>query len=303
MGVERKRAYETSGSNSPTTKSHETIGPPNLEDACRNCALGPLGAAADSPAAARSAPQPEGVLPGEGGNRRASAVQHERHWKLLTAARHKICEIRPLATDGGQSRIIDEALNLLNQAIAAIPSLTADALEKHSEIDVTPGKAWTFVAGQAERPTLKSAGSPDVQAADHGLAVNAGKTPRRILVVDDHPVIRQGLIELLHKESDITVIGSAGDGEQAIQHARELKPDVVLMDISMPVMNGIEATRAITSEMPGVQVIGLSMHEHAQMISAMRAAGAAAYVRKDGSIAELLATIRALPVTNAGADM
>jgi DNA-binding NarL/FixJ family response regulator len=119
---------------------------------------------------------------------------------------------------------------------------------------------------------------------------------RQLLVVDDHPVVRQGLVELLSKEADIAVIGTAADGEQAIQAARKLHPDIVLMDISMPGINGIQASRIITTEMPDVHVICLSMHEPMEMKYKMREAGAAFYFRKDGPMEDLIATIRSFPL-------
>jgi len=117
---------------------------------------------------------------------------------------------------------------------------------------------------------------------------------RHLLVVDDHTMVRQGLVELLGKETDIDVIGIATNGEQAVQAARNLRPDVVLMDISMPGMNGIDATRIITREMPEVRVIGLSIHEDVGTRSKMREAGAVAYCHKSGPVEELLETIRSV---------
>jgi two-component system response regulator DegU len=114
----------------------------------------------------------------------------------------------------------------------------------------------------------------------------------RVLVVDDHAVLRQGLIELLQKESFIDVVGQAGDGLQAIDEARRLRPDAIVMDISMPRMNGIEATRIIVAEMPTVRVVGLSMHDRSDMARAMRDVGAVAYVAKDSPVEEIIAGIR-----------
>jgi len=117
----------------------------------------------------------------------------------------------------------------------------------------------------------------------------------RVLVVDDHEMLRHGLMELLDKENDITVIGVAEDGKQAVQQTRMLHPDIVLMDISMPKMNGIEATRIIMDEMPETCVIGLSMHDQAEMRRAMHEAGAAAYLCKGEPIEDLITTIRRFP--------
>ncbi len=119
-----------------------------------------------------------------------------------------------------------------------------------------------------------------------------------LLVVDDHTIVQQGLIELLGKETDFDVIGAAASGEQAIEAVRSLHPDVVLMDISMPGMNGIEATRIIKAEMPEVRVIGLSIHEDVGMRSRMEQAGAVAYCRKSDPVEELIETIRTVTSTS-----
>ena len=113
-----------------------------------------------------------------------------------------------------------------------------------------------------------------------------------ILLVDDHQVVRQALAQLLGAESDLEVVGQAGTGTAAVALARQLAPDVVLMDINMPEMNGIEATRAIHAEFPSMRVIGLSMFDRGDQQAAMQAAGAVAYVSKTGPAEGLLAAIR-----------
>ena len=115
----------------------------------------------------------------------------------------------------------------------------------------------------------------------------------RVVIVDDHTVVRKSLGLLLEQEPDIHVVGEAADGKRAIDLVREVMPDVVLMDINMPVMNGIEATRAICAQCPGVRVIGLSMYEHAEQAKPMLDAGAASYVSKTDAPDVLLAALRA----------
>jgi PAS domain S-box-containing protein len=115
--------------------------------------------------------------------------------------------------------------------------------------------------------------------------------PLRVLVADDHPVMRKGLAGELARHPRIDVVGEAADGREACQMALDLRPDVVLMDVSMPRLNGIEATRRILAALPGTQVLGLSMHEEADMESAMRRAGAAGYLRKDTGVEALVAAI------------
>lgn len=114
----------------------------------------------------------------------------------------------------------------------------------------------------------------------------------RLLIVDDHAVMRQGLSTSLGQEPDIAIIGEAADGKTALEKVRKLRPDVVLMDLGMPKMGGIEATKIIHSEMPGVRVIGLSMFEERERAYAMIEAGAVAYLSKSCSVDTLTSTIR-----------
>ena len=114
----------------------------------------------------------------------------------------------------------------------------------------------------------------------------------RVLVVDDHPMVRQGINSLLHLQSDIAVAGEASNGEEAVQLALQLQPDVILMDISMPKINGIEATRLIHSKLPRTRIIGLSMFEADDQAAAMMRAGAVAYLSKTCDTETLVAAIR-----------
>ena len=120
----------------------------------------------------------------------------------------------------------------------------------------------------------------------------AAKGKIRIVLVDDHLVMRQGLAGLLRTEPDLEIVGEASDGESAIPMIREIEPDVVLMDISMPRMNGIRATRILHSELPEVRVIGLSMFEEGEQAAAMREAGAVGFVTKSGPSEVLISAIR-----------
>ena len=115
-----------------------------------------------------------------------------------------------------------------------------------------------------------------------------------LLLVDDHPVVRKGTRELLEGESDLRVIGEAGSGEEAVTQARALKPDVILMDVSMPGMNGIEATRAIKAEQPGVGVLVLTSYDDDAYVFALLEAGAAGYLLKNASEDDLLGAVRAV---------
>ncbi|MEW5960777.1 MAG: response regulator transcription factor, partial [Chloroflexota bacterium] len=115
----------------------------------------------------------------------------------------------------------------------------------------------------------------------------------KVLLVDDHVVVRQGLKALLTDEADIEVVGEANNGREALDRLAVLEPDVVLMDISMPGLNGIEATRQIKQRHPGVKVVILSMHANEEYVFQVLQAGAAGYVLKQSDSLEVLTAIRA----------
>ncbi len=114
----------------------------------------------------------------------------------------------------------------------------------------------------------------------------------RVLLADDHKILRQGLVRLLESEPDIEVVGEAADGQAAVELALETQPDVVVMDVSMPFCNGIDATRGMMTELPQTRVIALSMYEGEGWETKLREAGAAAYLPKDAAIDHLVSTIR-----------
>ena len=116
----------------------------------------------------------------------------------------------------------------------------------------------------------------------------------RIVLVDDHAILRQGLQSLLAQEHDIEVVAEVTDGRQAIAVAQEKTPHVMVMDLAMPGMNGVEATRRITSESPKTKVLCLSMHAEEQFVLAALRAGASGYLLKGASSEELVRAIRAL---------
>ncbi len=113
----------------------------------------------------------------------------------------------------------------------------------------------------------------------------------RILVADDHTIVLQGLSRFLQEQEDMEVVGQAKDGHEAVALARELAPHVVIMDISMPGLNGIEATRQLHRENPDVKTIGLSMHASRRYVREMYKAGARAYLLKDCDFDELIGAI------------
>ncbi len=114
----------------------------------------------------------------------------------------------------------------------------------------------------------------------------------RILLVDDHKILRDGICSLVKGYDDMEVIGEAADGISAIRQVEELSPDVVIMDISMPDLNGIDATRKIITDYPNVKVIALSMHYDKQFVSEIFKAGASGYLIKDSAFDELDHAVR-----------
>ncbi len=166
------------------------------------------------------------------------------------------------------------------------------------EIDSSPGNgSWitlTVPLGSAAPAAEPVTAPPDsVRRGKHVQVRRAGHgAPIRLLLADDHVIMRQGLTRLFGEEKDIEIVGEAADGQQAVELADKLHPDVILMDVSMPNLSGIDATRTIHQQHPEIRVIGLSMFEAAEQAQAMHDAGASDYVAKSGPSCELIAAIR-----------
>jgi DNA-binding NarL/FixJ family response regulator len=118
--------------------------------------------------------------------------------------------------------------------------------------------------------------------------------PTTILLVDDHQVLREGLRALLEKQADMEIVGEAGDGRTALRLVREVRPDVVIMDVNMEGMDGIDATRAITRERPGTKVLALSMYLRKTFVSEMFKSGASGYLLKENTFAEVVQAIHTI---------
>ncbi len=116
--------------------------------------------------------------------------------------------------------------------------------------------------------------------------------PIRVVIADDHAVVRKGIRELLEDEGDLDVVGEAGDGQQAVDLALALRPDVVLMDVRMPVLTGIEATRRIHADAPRVKILVLSAYDDQPYIFALLDAGAKGYVLKTAEGDEIVRAVR-----------
>ncbi|MBW2285939.1 MAG: response regulator transcription factor, partial [Deltaproteobacteria bacterium] len=114
-----------------------------------------------------------------------------------------------------------------------------------------------------------------------------------VLLADDHTIVRQGLAKLLEGEPDIKIVGEAENGRESVKKAEELKPHVVVMDIAMPLLNGIEATRQIIKSRSDTKVIILSMHAHDRYISELFSLGASGYLLKDATGRDIIKAIRA----------
>ncbi len=119
-------------------------------------------------------------------------------------------------------------------------------------------------------------------------------SPIRVMIADDHTVVRQGIRTLLQAEPDLTVVGEAEDGRDAVRLARELHPDVIVMDLAMPGMDGMEATRSIKQALPQTQVVALTVHESDEYFFRVLHAGASGYVLKRAAASELLSAVRAV---------
>ena len=118
----------------------------------------------------------------------------------------------------------------------------------------------------------------------------------KIVLADDHEAYRRHLRAALEREPDMTVVGEAADGREAVDLVRRLAPDIVVMDVMMPEMNGIEATRQIAAAFPTVKVLALSLHDDEQFVDAMRVAGAAGYALKEDVPSALAAALRRVAV-------
>lgn len=124
--------------------------------------------------------------------------------------------------------------------------------------------------------------------------VSRHPSPIRVLLVDDHAMVRQGLRSVLDGYSDLTIIAEAGDGEEAVALAKLLHPDLIVMDVNLPRLDGIEATRRIRTDRPDALIVGLSVNQAEHVVSAMKAAGAAAFLTKESAADHLYETIEAV---------
>jgi len=116
----------------------------------------------------------------------------------------------------------------------------------------------------------------------------------RILLADDHAVVRQGFKMILSAQPDMEIVGEAGNGREAVELAEQLKPEVVVMDVAMPELNGIEATRRLAASVPHARIIALSMHKDSVYVREVLRAGARGYLLKDSGAGDLVSAVRAI---------
>jgi CheY-like chemotaxis protein len=171
-----------------------------------------------------------------------------------------------------------------------------ESIDGSLAVESTAGKGTrvTIVAPRSQLPVpadVQVAATSAASTVEPGPSAEAVKKIR-VLLADDHDMVREGLASILSDEGDIELVGEASDGETAVELAQRTRPDVIVMDIAMPQLNGVEATRRILGELPQTRVIGLSMHEREDMEIAMREAGAAAYLPKADTTDTLIDAIR-----------
>jgi CheY-like chemotaxis protein len=203
----------------------------------------------------------------------AQALRDELN-QLLETAKFDIDILRGQVGDKGPRRMVEDLDGLLDPSSEAPRSVRAEPIV--SEGGMSPPFA---------QPPVVSLDGEVPAAGPSGGAI-------RILLADDYAVVRDSLAHLLQMQPGLEVVGQASDGLMAVELARQLQPDVVVMDVTMPQLDGIEATRRVVAESPCVRVIGFSMHQEPDVVAAMYKAGAIAYLSKTTNPDCLIEAIR-----------
>ena len=134
----------------------------------------------------------------------------------------------------------------------------------------------------------------NVKANPEAARLPARPQKLRAVVADDHPIVREEVVSILNTSPDVEVVGEAADGDEAARIAAETRPDLVILDVSMPRLNGAEAARRILEALPGTRILVLTIHEEEEYVARMLDAGASGYLLKDAAPYELLVAVRAL---------
>ncbi len=208
-----------------------------------------------------------------------NAVKHARVKRASLTASSEKGQLRVQVADQGEGFNPAKSISKGGLGLFSI-SERLDSIGGLMEIEAAPGKG------------CKTTLFIPLKVRVEGKMPSLREMQIRIIIVDDHVIMRQGLVHLLKAQPDMDVVAEASDGAAAIKMARQFLPDVIVMDVSMPVMGGPEATRIIHSEMPDVQVIGLSMYDEEEKAETMRQAGAVRYLTKFGPSKSLIVAIR-----------
>ncbi len=203
----------------------------------------------------------------------------EMIWNATNDESHPASPERPSGAPGGGPTLPDRH----PQSPAALDA--AGRMGESPDRDI-PGS----LPAEGEGPPDGDVTAPHIHPEPRRQATAV--TAIRVLLVDDHSILRRGLASLLKEEPDIEVVGEADNGREAVDFVEMLHPDVVVMDIAMPIMNGVEATRIIKSTWPEIRVVGLSMYRKDELGRQMLSAGADAFVTKSSSSEILVRAIR-----------
>ena len=231
-----------------------------------------------------------------------NVVKHSGMEKAAVAiCREENDWLRIVVIDEGKGFDVDAARHQSGQGGLGLFSIRErmETLGGRFELQSIPGSGTRVVLSAplqlSPPPDAVADREPSQTAADAAasLPVDRAKGTIRVLLADDHAILRRGLRGILQSHAEIEVVGEAGDGHEAVARTAALQPDIVVMDINMPRMNGTEATRQIKQSNPAVAVIGLSLHEDKEVVASMMEAGASGYVTKGGPPEELIRAIRA----------
>lgn len=215
---------------------------------------------------------------------RIADLLHDDLQQLLVGARF---QFQIFAKDHPQSPALERIAQLLDRSVATTRQLSQQ---------LRSTAASPSASAELEKQVIQRGHERQVPSFG-AFRENGGDSNKiRVLLADDHQVLRQGLLRIVADHPGIQVVGEAENGREAVEMTRRLRPDVVVMDLNMPEMDGLKATGRIKAELPEVRVIGLSMYEEEEiaMAKAMRLVGAEAYVNKSASPDELLKVIEAV---------